>query len=136
MPKPRCLAVPAKLCVPTRLDQRYDLFGNGITPTGAADSDVLSRCSPPGCYPGSHTRMIIGGRELPTSPPTTDSDGSPYADHCDQRRRPQQPTRAMTRTNAIVLSHSKLHSSASACKFLYINMHKICINMQNYAVTP
>ena len=31
---------------------------------------------PPGCYPGSH---IIGGRELPTSPLTTDSDGPPCA---------------------------------------------------------
>ena len=39
---------------------------------------------------------IIGGRELPTSPLTTDSDGSPYA---DQRPRQKQPTRAMTRTN-------------------------------------
>ena len=77
------------------------------------------RC-PPGCYPGSHNwhrrelptvqlatpaaaarpgaiaGCIIGRRELPTLPLTTDLDGSPYA---DQRPRQQQPTRAITRTN-------------------------------------
>ena len=38
--------------LPTRLDQRNDLFGNGPAPTSAAD--VPSGYGPLGCYPGSH----------------------------------------------------------------------------------
>ena len=37
-------------------------------------SSAYAAC--PGAIPG----RIIGGRELPTSPLSTDSDGSPYAD--------------------------------------------------------
>ena len=52
----------------------------------------------PGAVPG----RIIGGRELPTSPLTTDSDGSPYA---DKRPRQQQPTPAITPTNPTACRH-------------------------------
>ena len=53
---------------------------------------------PPGAIPG----RIIGGRELPPSPLTTDLERKPYADH---RPRQQQPTRAMTRTNSTANRH-------------------------------